>query len=118
MRAARMGGSMPPAPNPPLTRPPPSPGPGAARRGREAPPPAGAPHARARSGPTATTTPTAAACAIGSIEPAGEGDPLLNKAVITYTGIPFWHFNVGILEPALMFEGTTSSASLMFLERP
>jgi phosphate-selective porin OprO/OprP len=49
---------------------------------------------------------------------AGEGDPLLNKAVVTYTGIPYWHFNVGILEPAFMFEGTTSSASLMFLERP
>ncbi|HVV28245.1 MAG TPA: porin [Rhizomicrobium sp.] len=49
---------------------------------------------------------------------AGEGDPLLNKAVITYTGIPNWHFNVGVLEPAFMFEGTTSSASLMFLERP
>lgn len=49
---------------------------------------------------------------------AGEGDPLLNKAVVTYTGLPNFHFNVGILEPALMFEGTTSSASLMFLERP
>ena len=49
---------------------------------------------------------------------AGEGDPLLNKAVVTYTGIPYWHFNVGVLEPAFMFEGTTSSASLMFLERP
>ncbi|MBN9545982.1 MAG: hypothetical protein J0I19_10950 [Alphaproteobacteria bacterium] len=49
---------------------------------------------------------------------AGEGDPLLNKAVVTYTGIPNWHFNVGIIEPAFMFEGTTSSASLMFLERP
>jgi phosphate-selective porin OprO/OprP len=48
----------------------------------------------------------------------GEGDPLLNKAVVTYTGIPNWHFNVGIIEPAFMFEGTTSSASLMFLERP
>lgn len=49
---------------------------------------------------------------------AGEGDPLLNKAVITYTGIPNWHFNVGVLEPAFMMEGTTSSASLMFMERP
>ncbi|HEY0107951.1 MAG TPA: porin [Rhizomicrobium sp.] len=49
---------------------------------------------------------------------AGEGDPLLNKAVITYTGIPHWHFNVGVIEPAFMFEGTTSSASLIFLERP
>ena len=64
------------------------------------------------------TTSTAAGCAIGSIEPAGEGDPLLNKAVITYTGVANMHFNVGVIEPAFMFEGTTSSASLMFLERP
>ncbi len=49
---------------------------------------------------------------------AGEGDPLLNKAVITYVGIPHWHLNVGVIEPAFMFEGTTSSASLIFLERP
>ena len=48
----------------------------------------------------------------------GEGDQLLNKAVITYTGIPNWHFNVGVLEPAFMMEGTTSSASLTFMERP
>jgi phosphate-selective porin OprO/OprP len=48
----------------------------------------------------------------------GEGDPLLNKAVVSYTGIPDFHFNVGVLEPALMMEGTTSSASLEFLERP
>ena len=69
-------------------------------------------------GATATTTSTAAGCAIGGIPSGGEGDPLVNKAVVTYTGIPFWHFSVGVLEPALMFEGTTSSASLMFLERP
>ena len=66
----------------------------------------------------ASVTSVAAGCAVGSIEPAGEGDPLLNKAVITYVGIPNWHFSVGILEPALMLEGTTSSASLMFMERP
>ena len=72
----------------------------------------------APAGATATTTSTAAGCAIGSIEPSGEGDPLLNKAVITYVGIPNWHFSVGVLEPALMLEGTTSSASLMFMERP
>lgn len=48
----------------------------------------------------------------------GEGDPLVNKAVITYTGIDHFHLNVGVIEPAFMFEGTTSSASLMFLERP
>jgi phosphate-selective porin OprO/OprP len=69
----------------------------------------------APAGAAATTTST---CAIGGIAPDGEGDPLLNKAVITYTGIPGWHINVGILEPALMMEGTTSSASLMFMERP
>ena len=39
---------------------------------------------------------------------AGEGDPLLNKAVITYTGLNHWHFNFGVIEPAFMFEGTTS----------
>jgi phosphate-selective porin OprO/OprP len=69
-------------------------------------------------GATATTTSTAAGCAIGGVGFGGEGDPLVNKAVVTYVGIPFWHINVGVLEPALMFEGTTSSASLMFLERP
>ncbi len=57
-------------------------------------------------------------CSIPGIATGGEGDPLLNKAVITYTGIPNWHFNVGVIEPALMMEGTTSSASLMFMERP
>ena len=48
----------------------------------------------------------------------GEGDPILNKAVLTYTGIPNMHFNVGVIEPNFMFEGTTSSAWLTFLERP
>ena len=33
---------------------------------------------------------------------AGEGDPLLNKAVVTYIGIPDWHFSVGIIEPSFM----------------
>ncbi len=68
--------------------------------------------------PGATATSTATGCAIGSIPTAGEGDPLLNKAVISYTGIPFWHLNVGVIEPAFMFEGTTSSGQLIFLERP
>ncbi len=49
---------------------------------------------------------------------AGEGDPLLNKAVITYTGIPNFHVNFGVIEPNFMFEGTTSSAWLTFMERP
>jgi phosphate-selective porin OprO/OprP len=69
-------------------------------------------------GATATTASTAAGCAIGSIEPAGEGDPLVNKAVVTYTGIPFWHLNVGVIEPSFMMEGTTSSKDLTWLERP
>ncbi len=69
-------------------------------------------------GGTATTTSTAAGCAIGSIEPAGEGDPLLSKMVITYVGIPHWHFNVGVIEPSFMMEGTTSSSNLTWLERP
>jgi phosphate-selective porin OprO/OprP len=64
-------------------------------------------------GGTATST-----CAIGAIAPAGEGDPLLNKMVITYTGIPNWHFNVGVIEPSFMMEGTTSSANLVYMERP
>ena len=74
---------------------------------------------------TATTTVTAPAggtatstCAIGSIEPAGEGDPLLNKAVITYTGITNLHISVGVIEPSFMMEGTTSSKDLVWLERP
>ena len=37
---------------------------------------------------------------------------------LSYVGIPDWHFSVGVLEPALMMEGTTSSANLMFIERP
>jgi phosphate-selective porin OprO/OprP len=54
----------------------------------------------------------------GGTNGATEGDPLLNKAVITYTGIDHFHVNVGVIEPNFMFEGTTSSASLTFLERP
>ena len=74
----------------------------------------------APAGATATTTTTSAAagCAIGGVANGSDGDSLINKAVVTYTGIPGWHLNVGILEPAFMFEGTTSSASLMFMERP
>jgi phosphate-selective porin OprO/OprP len=64
-------------------------------------------------GGTATST-----CAIGSIAPGGEGDPLLNKMVITYTGIPNFHFNVGVIEPSFMMEGTTSSANITWMERP
>jgi phosphate-selective porin OprO/OprP len=48
----------------------------------------------------------------------GEGDPSLSLARIAYLGIPNFMINVGVIEPALMFEGTTSSGQLMFLERP
>ena len=42
----------------------------------------------------------------------------LSKAVVHYIGIPNWHFSMGVIEPAFMLEGTTSSGNLMFLERP
>jgi phosphate-selective porin OprO/OprP len=64
-------------------------------------------------GGTATST-----CAVGAIPSGGEGDPLLNKMVITYIGIPWWHFSVGVIEPSFMMEGTTNSASLTWMERP
>jgi phosphate-selective porin OprO/OprP len=64
-------------------------------------------------GGTASST-----CAIGAIANGGEGDPLLNKMVITYVGIPWWHFNVGVIEPSFMMEGTSSSANLIWMERP
>ena len=48
----------------------------------------------------------------------GEGDPLLSIARIAYTGIPHFRINVGVIEPAFMLEGTTSSGQLMFMERP
>lgn len=64
-------------------------------------------------GGTASST-----CAIGAIANGGEGDPLLNKMVITYIGIPWWHFNVGVIEPSFMMEGTSSSANLIWMERP
>ncbi len=54
----------------------------------------------------------------GGVPNAGEGDPLLNKAVVTYTGIPNFHFSVGVLEPSFMMEGTTSSKDLTWTERP
>ena len=71
----------------------------------------------AASGKAGATTSGGSAGASG-VPTAGEGDPLLNKAVITYTGLNHFHFNFGVIEPAFMFEGTTSSASLIFLERP
>ena len=49
---------------------------------------------------------------------ASEGDPLVSLARVAYTGIDHFELNVGVIEPAFMFEGTTSSGQLMFLERP
>lgn len=48
----------------------------------------------------------------------GEGDPLVSLARVAYVGIDHFELNVGVIEPAFMFEGTTSSGQLMFLERP
>jgi phosphate-selective porin OprO/OprP len=49
---------------------------------------------------------------------ASEGDPLVSLARVAYLGIDHFELNVGVIEPAFMFEGTTSSGQLMFLERP
>jgi len=48
----------------------------------------------------------------------GEGDPSLSLARVAFTGIPNFMINAGVIEPALMFEGTVSSGGLMFMERP
>jgi len=49
---------------------------------------------------------------------ATEGDSVMSIARVAYTGIPHFRLNVGVIEPAFMLEGTTSSGQLMFLERP
>jgi phosphate-selective porin OprO/OprP len=49
---------------------------------------------------------------------ATEGDGVLSLARVAYLGIPNLRINLGIIEPAFMFEGTTSSGQLMFMERP
>ncbi len=54
----------------------------------------------------------------GGVPTAGEGDPLISLARVAYTGIPNFRVNIGVIEPAFMFEGTTSSGQLMFMERP
>ena len=54
----------------------------------------------------------------GSGVTGGEGDPLVSLARVAYMGIDHFELNVGVIEPAFMFEGTTSSGQLMFLERP
>lgn len=42
----------------------------------------------------------------------------MSLARVAYLGIPDVRINVGVIEPVFMFEGTTSSGQLMFLERP
>lgn len=59
----------------------------------------------------------------GGAVPAGaatgtEGDGILNQAFISYVGIPNWNFTIGVLEPTMGGEGSTSSGNLMFIERP
>jgi len=59
-----------------------------------------------------------ATCAVGSIPTGTEGDGVMSIARVAYVGIPNFMVNFGVIEPALMFEGTTSSGQLMFMERP
>jgi phosphate-selective porin OprO and OprP len=47
-----------------------------------------------------------------------ETDPALSLARVAYLGVPNFEINAGVIEPAFMFEGTTSSGQLMFMERP
>jgi len=47
-----------------------------------------------------------------------ETDPALSLARVAYLGVPNFELNAGVIEPAFMYEGTTSSGQLMFLERP
>ena len=47
-----------------------------------------------------------------------EGDPLVSLARVAYLGIPHFELNVGVIEPAFMFEGVDSSGQLPFIERP
>ncbi|HWA89616.1 MAG TPA: porin [Rhizomicrobium sp.] len=48
----------------------------------------------------------------------GEGDPLISLARVAYTGIDHFELNVGVIEPAFMYEGVMSSGQLPFIERP
>ena len=54
----------------------------------------------------------------GGTNGATEGDPMLSLARVAYKGIDHFQINLGIIEPVFMFEGTTSSGQLMFMERP
>jgi phosphate-selective porin OprO/OprP len=47
-----------------------------------------------------------------------ETDPRLSLARVAYFGVPNFELNVGVIEPAFMYEGTMSSGQLPFLERP
>ena len=47
-----------------------------------------------------------------------EGDPLVNIARVAYTGIDHFEVNLGVIEPAFMYEGVIGSSALPFLERP
>jgi phosphate-selective porin OprO/OprP len=49
---------------------------------------------------------------------AAETDPRLSLARVAYLGLPNFELNVGVIEPAFMYEGTMSSGQLPFLERP
>jgi phosphate-selective porin OprO/OprP len=46
-----------------------------------------------------------------------EGDALLNRFYLSYTGIQNWHFSVGVLEPVFAGELSQSSSALPFIER-
>ncbi len=47
-----------------------------------------------------------------------ETDPKLSLARVAYLGLPNFEVNLGVIEPAFMYEGTISSGQLPFLERP
>ena len=47
-----------------------------------------------------------------------EGDSMMSLARVAYKGIDHFQVNLGIIEPVFMFEGTTSSGQLAFMERP
>jgi phosphate-selective porin OprO and OprP len=47
-----------------------------------------------------------------------ETDPKLSLARVAYLGLPNFELNIGVIEPAFMYEGTMSSGALPFLERP
>lgn len=54
---------------------------------------------------------------VAGVAPGGEGEPLLSKAVISYVGIPNWHFNFGVINPSFMLEGSSTSDNLMWMEK-